>query len=99
MEIGRWQLLHLPRNNSQLIIGMFSLAFIWCPHLGHRDRGRMTDSPSGHRPMQTLRNEPIAAPTTKAYSPSTISIISKLVKNDSGSDCHVQGLDAARNRQ
>jgi hypothetical protein len=60
------QLLHLPRNISQLTIGMFSLALIPWPHLGHLDLGFTTERPSGQRPMQTLRNEPIAAPTTNA---------------------------------
>jgi hypothetical protein len=62
MEMRTPQLLHLPRSRIQLTSGMFSLAFMGCPHLGHRDRGLITDNPSGHRPMHTLRKEPKHAP-------------------------------------
>jgi hypothetical protein len=65
MEILSLHPLQRPRSTIQLRIGTFSLALIWCPHFGHRERGLTTDSPSGHLPMQTLRNDPIAAPTTK----------------------------------
>jgi hypothetical protein len=44
---------------------MFSIAVIWCPQLGQRERGRTTESPSGHREMQTLRNDPKHAPMKK----------------------------------
>jgi hypothetical protein len=44
---------------------MFSTAVMWCPHFGHLDLGFTTERPSGQRPMQTLRKEPMTAPTAK----------------------------------
>jgi len=39
-----------------------AMAFL---HLGHRERGLMTDSPAGQRQMQTLQKLPTMAPRTK----------------------------------
>jgi hypothetical protein len=60
---------------SQLTIGMFSLAVIWCPHFGHLDLGFTTERPSGQRPMQTLRNDPKMVPRRKTNMPGRISIM------------------------
>jgi len=57
--------LQRPRSMSQLRIGMFSPAEIWCPHFGQRDLGFTTERPSGQRLMATFRNEPKLAPNRK----------------------------------
>jgi hypothetical protein len=44
---------------------MFSDAEMGRSHFGQRDRGRITDSPTGQREMQTLRNDPKHAPIMK----------------------------------
>ena len=65
---GYWALMcspqvrHLARSRSQLTTGMLSYQAMEPPHPGHRERGRTTDSPLGHREMHTLRNDPSTAP-------------------------------------
>ena len=39
MPMGVWQFEHLPRSMTYDSTGIFSIAVIWCPQLGQRDRG------------------------------------------------------------
>src|SRR5687768_13819489 len=93
------QLLQRPRSISQPTIGMFSLALIWWPHFGHLDRGFTTESPSGQRLMQTLRKEPKLAPIRNTNAAVNISIMPKLVEDDSCRYRDVDRLDARRDRK
>src|SRR5262245_26401207 len=64
-EIGAPQFRHFPRSQSQARIGTLSYHLIGVSQWGQRDGGRMTDCSIGQRAMQTLRNEPNAAPIAK----------------------------------
>src|SRR5688500_3051680 len=64
-EIGLPQPRHFPRSRIQLRSGIFSKADIGLPQFGQRERGEITESSSGQREMQTLRNDPKHAPITK----------------------------------
>ncbi len=57
---------HRPRSTSQLTIGRLSNAATVRPHDGQRERGRITDSYSPMRWMQTLKKLPQTAPHTAA---------------------------------
>jgi hypothetical protein len=66
IEIGNAHPRHFPRSINQLSIGMLSIAEIGRSHLGHRERGEMTERSLGHLVMHTLRNEPTHAPKANA---------------------------------
>ncbi len=63
------------RNANQLRIGMFSNQAISWPQFGQRERGLTTES-SGQREMQTLRKEPMQAPTMKVTIRNVVSLTS-----------------------
>jgi hypothetical protein len=64
-EIGILQLAHLPRNASQLKIGIFCHQRIRELHLGQCDGGKTTDSPRGARQMTTFKKLATHAPNIK----------------------------------
>src|SRR5581483_439514 len=68
-EIGRRQVRHRARRMSHDTTGMLSYQASALPQPGQRERGRTTDSSAGQRRMQTLRNEPMLAPTKKTKMP------------------------------
>src|SRR5258705_1418536 len=76
---------------------MFSYHGIICPHLGHLDRGWMSDSSLGNRMMHTFRKLPIISPTTPASTSTRVSgATPDLVQNDPGGHTHVEGFRPAR---
>ena len=50
-------------------MGTLSRGLIGVPQCGHRDGGRTTDSPTGHRATHTFRKEPMHAPNANASAP------------------------------
>jgi hypothetical protein len=66
MEIDWWQPAQRPRNIIQPMMGMFSYARIGRSQWGQREPGETIDIPAGQRLMQTLRKDPMQAPTMNA---------------------------------
>src|SRR5205809_1044593 len=62
-EIRDPQLRHRPRSTTQPRTGTLSLLAISTPQVGHRERGRTTDSPAGTRAVTTVMKLPSASPS------------------------------------
>src|SRR5439155_6196610 len=62
-EIRAPQLRHRPRSSAHPRIGTLSLLAISTPQMGHRERGRTTDSPAGTRAVTTVMKLPSASPS------------------------------------
>ena len=63
--MGRPQVRHLPRSQSQPKIGTLSYQFMSVWHRGHREAGATMETSSGIRKMQTFRKLPITMPKRK----------------------------------
>src|SRR5437016_10309572 len=62
-EIRAPQFRHRPRSRTHPRIGTLSRLAISTPQVGHRERGRTTDSPAGTRAVTTVMKLPSASPS------------------------------------